>query len=445
MDILKKREARGHQMKKGSRQYDVIGFLLILITLMMAALAANILFINNEAIATAKIQGGVNQDEIGIRDGEENFFIHVINKSMSVLEISYKQNGGKDVAAHIRNLLGKRMDLDYKNPKNLIKAQISMIKDVEKDIDDIDYGVESEDNDTIEIYIAKENYLIGDQPLINSGDSSQPSGSDNPYKGDIQVISLDEPDNTEEGQNNSTNTRNQGMNSEIEIVSTPVPTPKKIVHSMDEPLVFIYHTHGTESYRPETVGNYHSLNRKYTVLRVGEEMTENLENSGFKVIHDDTIHDYPSYEGSYKRSLETLSKNLKENQSLKVVLDIHRDGINNVDELESDEYEAIRKRSYVTIDGEKVSRFAMVLGGGNDNIEELKQFAYYIKAVSDELYPGFARPIILKKFRYNQYKSDHYALLEVGNNTNTIEEAERAAKYLSIVLSAALKKCIVSE
>lgn len=39
------------------------------------------------------------------------------------------------------------------------------------------------------------------------------------------------------------------------------------------------------------------------------------------------FNDYPSYNGSYERSAETVKKILAENPSIKVVLDIHRDAI----------------------------------------------------------------------------------------------------------------------
>lgn len=424
-------------MKGNNKRFDVISFLVMLITIMMIALATNIFFINNKVII-AKAESQINQNESNIEESGENIFIHIINKSMSLLEISYKESGGEDTTALLRNYLGKAVDINYENPKSLIKAQIPMMKDVEREIEtSVEASAETEDNDTCEIYIADEYNADENESIIINDEN-------NPYKGDIQVLNLDNQENVAEGDNAVEDNQDQSLTSEIEIVSTPVPAAVKIEHSMDEPLVFVYHTHGTESYKPESVGNYHSLNRKYTVRKIGEIFTDSLRKSGQKVIHDDTLHDYPSFQGSYKRSLDTLNKNLKTNQSLKVIFDIHRDGINDVDELDAVDYEALRKKSTVTINGETIARFQIVLGGGNENLEELKQFAYYLKAVSDELYPGLAKPILLKTFKFNQYKSDYYALLEVGNNTNTIEEAEKTAKYLSEIINQALRKCVVS-
>lgn len=425
-------------MKKNNRNYDIVNFLLVLITFMMISLSINIFFINNKVIV-AKAESKLDKASNEVEESNENLFIHIINKSMSILEIDYKENGGKDSNLLIKDFFSKAVDFDYKKPESLIKAQIPMIKDVESDIDVHVNLNGNEDYDTHDIYDAKEIVENSNRTITNDSTDSETYQDTNLYEGDIQVINLDEKNDAG---------KQQEVNNQIEIVSTPVPAPKKIEHQMDKPLIFIYHTHGTESYKPETVGNYHSLNRKYTVIRVGEELKNNLENSGFKVIHDDTIHDHPSYEGSYSRSLETLNRNLKATPSLKIVFDIHRDGINQIDELEAASYEEIRSESCVEIDGEKVARFSIVIGGGNDNVEELKQFAYYIKAISDEMYPGFATKIIIKeskafKYKLNQYKSDYYALFEIGSNANTIEEAERASKYLSQVINQSLRKFVI--
>lgn len=429
-------------MKKRKKNYDIVGFLLVLITIMMIALTLNIFFVNNKVIiAEAESKGNKATTQ---REGlGEKFFLHIINKSMSILEINYKESGGKDTTSYVKELLANKVNFDYNKPESFIKAQIPLIKDFESEIHVSSNLDRSEDYDDHDIYIVNENTNSSKQASTNS--NSQTYEESNLYEGDIQVINTDTEEKKEENENQN---NNQGLINEVEIVSTPAPAPRKIEHAINEPLVFIYHTHGTESYSPEKVGNYHSLNRKYTVRRVGEIMKNNLENSGFKVIHDDTLHDYPSYEGSYSRSLETLNKNLKNNPSLKVVFDIHRDGINNIDELDKKNYEAIRKQSCIEINGEKVAKYSIVIGGGNENLEELKRFAYYIKAISDEMYPGFATKIILKKsksFKYklNQYKSDYYALFEIGSNANTIEEAERTGKYLSQVVNQALRKFVV--
>ena len=63
------------------------------------------------------------------------------------------------------------------------------------------------------------------------------------------------------------------------------------------------------------------------MIAVGNALAEVLNNRGIKTIHDTTVHDYPAYNGSYERSKATVLKNLEKYPSVKIVLDVHRDGI----------------------------------------------------------------------------------------------------------------------
>ncbi len=59
----------------------------------------------------------------------------------------------------------------------------------------------------------------------------------------------------------------------------------------------------------------------------GDELSECLNQYGKTVIHDKTYHDYPSYNGSYNRSLATFTKILKENSDAEIAIDLHRDAV----------------------------------------------------------------------------------------------------------------------
>ena len=65
----------------------------------------------------------------------------------------------------------------------------------------------------------------------------------------------------------------------------------------------------------------------YNMVRIGNELADIFEENGIEVIHDTTLYDYPSYTGSYNRSLEAMEKYLEEYPSIKIVLDIHRDAL----------------------------------------------------------------------------------------------------------------------
>ena len=95
----------------------------------------------------------------------------------------------------------------------------------------------------------------------------------------------------------------------------------------------IYHTHTCESYTQsekymyEMTGNYRTTDNNYNVVRVGTELENCLKAKGFEVIHDSTYHDYPAYNGSYSRSLDTINNIMMNNQDTQFVIDLHRDAI----------------------------------------------------------------------------------------------------------------------
>ena len=97
--------------------------------------------------------------------------------------------------------------------------------------------------------------------------------------------------------------------------------------------VIIYHTHTCESYTPsdafsyEMTGAYRTTDLNFTVSRVGDELENLLTSYGKTVVHDKTYHDYPAYNGSYGRSLKTMTGVLENNQDAEIMIDLHRDAV----------------------------------------------------------------------------------------------------------------------
>ena len=96
--------------------------------------------------------------------------------------------------------------------------------------------------------------------------------------------------------------------------------------------VMIFHTHSCESYTSSDLypytptGNFRTTDLNFTVTRVGTELTTQLQQYGYNVIHDTSYHDYPSYNGSYTNSLKTVENLLQTNPS-DIIIDLHRDAI----------------------------------------------------------------------------------------------------------------------
>ncbi|WIV10676.1 stage II sporulation protein P [Proteiniborus sp. MB09-C3] len=216
-----------------------------------------------------------------------------------------------------------------------------------------------------------------------------------------------------------------------------IEPPKSVSLDHENPYILIYHTHGTEAYLPINTDRFHTEKREYNVLAVGETIAKVLEEKGHKLKWVDVYHDIPSYNDSYTNSLSTVKEELNKNKSIKVILDIHRDGIETTVPAALSKAE---KAARVTIDGKSVATFSLVIGPNNPNKEHLIKFANYIRHTSESMYPGLFKGIIIKPTgKFNQYVSDYCALIEVGSNLNTIDEAKESAKCIGEILHKVLE------
>ena len=197
-----------------------------------------------------------------------------------------------------------------------------------------------------------------------------------------------------------------------------------------DPLVIIYHTHSSESYMPYKESNYHREDEKGTVREVGDVLEKELEKKGINVIHDKTVHDRPSYNESYNKSLATIEALVKKYPTAVYIIDLHRDAA----------AASATEGKYTVIDGERVAKFSMVVGQANENYVELYDHAKKIGDRAGEMYSGFGGAIIEKNYYYNEFLSNKALLLEVGNNKNTIEEANACGRYFAEVLASVIKE-----
>ncbi len=204
--------------------------------------------------------------------------------------------------------------------------------------------------------------------------------------------------------------------------------------------ILIFHTHTCESYTQTKEnsyiesGNFRTTDLNYTVSKVGDELTKNLINKNFNVIHDTTYHDYPAYTGSYTRSLLTVKGILEKNPGIQTIIDLHRDAVGS-------------QSSYgpaVKIGEERVAQIMFVIGTDGGGLEHPNwknnlKYAIKIQQKANELFPGLFRPIIVRNSRYNQNLSDGACIIEVGATGNTLEECIGSMKYLAEVLSEVMK------
>jgi len=223
--------------------------------------------------------------------------------------------------------------------------------------------------------------------------------------------------------------------------------PYTVEDSVPGPQVLIYHTHTTESYEPWDSAIYdkrhtwRSTDEDENMVAVGEALREALEAAGLTVLHDKTLHDYPSYSGSYERSAETVSAILAENPSIRFCIDVHRDAVQQGSTL---------LKPVTEQEGEKCAQLMILCGhdDGSLNIPAWRQnlrLAVRLQDAVESRYPGLCRPITLMDRRYNQHLSSGSLLFEVGSHGNTLEEACRCAQLCGEAMGPCLLQLLALE
>ncbi|WP_166238406.1 stage II sporulation protein P [Paenibacillus turpanensis] len=213
----------------------------------------------------------------------------------------------------------------------------------------------------------------------------------------------------------------------------PAPKEEKPTTG-NKKVVFIYHTHNTESWVPEIKGAK-SLNDAYhptkNITLLGKRLAEKLEEQGVGAEVSDT--NYPAevknfnWYHSYKYSLSTVKEAFATNPDLNFVFDLHRDS-------------SPREKTTVKINGKDYAQVYFIIGHRNPNWKKNEEFAAKINEKLEASYPGISRGIWGKKAtdgnaEYNQSVSPNSVLIEIGGPENTLEEAYRTIDVLSKVIS----------
>ena len=203
------------------------------------------------------------------------------------------------------------------------------------------------------------------------------------------------------------------------------------------PKVLIYHTHSQEAFADSRKGK-----ESDTIVGVGTYLTELLNEKGIETMHHKGVYDLIDGEldrsKAYQLAEEKVQKILKENPSIEVVIDLHRDGVNKDTHLVTE------------VNGKKTAQIMFFNGLSrtkkNGNIDYLKNpyiednlaFSLQMQLKATELYPGFTRHIYLKGYRYNMHLMPKTLLVEAGAQTNTVAEMKNAMELLAETLDHVL-------
>lgn len=214
-------------------------------------------------------------------------------------------------------------------------------------------------------------------------------------------------------------------------------TDLKLEKDSSVPQILIYHTHSQEEY-----ADYGPDNPGATVVGNGDYLAELLRAKGWNVIHDTGTYDIQGGKldrnRAYTYALEGITRILQENPTIQVVLDLHRDGVKESLHLVSD------------VNGKPTANIMFFQGMSrtpdgaieylpNPCLEENLAFSFQMQLAAAGRYPGLTRKIYLKGLRYNLHLRPRSALIEVGAQTNTSEEARNAMEPLAELLDMVLQ------
>ena len=224
--------------------------------------------------------------------------------------------------------------------------------------------------------------------------------------------------------------------------STSYPVDESLLDSSfdaeltpETPQILILHTHGSEAYtpagEPEVVwsGDHRTTDSRYNVVAVGDAMSEVFQQAGLSVLHDRTLYDYPSYAGAYDRSMSAIQSYLAQYPSLRFILDVHRDAI---EDSNGQEYKVISAIDDVGT----AAQMTLVVGSSGSGLpherwrENLK-LAIALQTDLLQQYPTLMRPLLLRNSRYNKNATTGSLLVEVGAAGNSPEEAALAGRLFA--------------
>lgn len=216
--------------------------------------------------------------------------------------------------------------------------------------------------------------------------------------------------------------------------STLLGKDMRLSHDASTPQILIYHTHSQEGYADSTPGD-----SSETVVGVGDYLTKILtEQYGFNVIHHTGEYDVGDRDHAYSKAGPALEKILAENPSIEVVIDLHRDGVPEDTKLVTTQ-NGVQMAQVMFFNGlSRTTSTGDIDYLYNPYIEDNLAISFQMQLKAAEYYPDFTRRIYLKGYRYNMHYCPKTMLIEVGAQTNTVEEAMNAMVPLADVLNKVL-------
>ena len=208
---------------------------------------------------------------------------------------------------------------------------------------------------------------------------------------------------------------------------------------MGLPQILIYHSHSQEAFCDSREGKVED-----TIVGVGDYLTKLLsETYGYQVMHVTEKFDLAGGEldrsKAYDYARAWLEPVLKENPSIQVVIDLHRDGVPD------------DRRLVTEINGKETAQLLFYNGLShtinsgdlsylpNPYIQDNLAFSFQLEYQAALYYPELYRGIYLAGLRYNLHLRPRALLLEAGAQTNTVQEVKNAMEPFADILDRVLQ------
>ena len=207
----------------------------------------------------------------------------------------------------------------------------------------------------------------------------------------------------------------------------------RLTAGTDAPQILIYHTHAQEAFADSVPGD-----ESTSIVGVGEYLASILrERYGYQVMHHTESFDKESRDYAYGNALPVIEKLLAEHPSIEVVIDLHRDAMPEDRRLVMD-LQGRPTAQIMFFNGLSRTAKGEIEYLENPNLADNLAFSFQMQAACNEYYPGLARRIYLKAYRYNMHLCPKTLLIELGAQNNTVEEMKNACEPLAHVLDLVL-------
>ena len=209
----------------------------------------------------------------------------------------------------------------------------------------------------------------------------------------------------------------------------------RLSHDASTPQILIYHTHSQEGYADSVPGDANT-----SIVGMGTYLTDLLNQKyGIETYHHTGVYDLVNGKldrsKAYQLAEPDVQKILKDNPSIEVVIDLHRDGVAETTHLLT-EVDGKKMAKIMFFNGLSYSRVNGDIGYlYNPYRDDNLAMSLQMQLIGKAYYPDFLRNIYVNAYRYCLHERGRSMLIEAGAQTNTVEEVKNAMEPLADILN----------